>query len=109
MSTIAQHIESISLPHVLGIRNISDLHLSIAEFFQDRNSIVLEFSDLAEADLSFVQLVESARRHAEVHSKAIALASPAKGNVLKILERAGFVEAFNRDDAKFWLHKEVTL
>jgi hypothetical protein len=57
---------------------------------------------------SFIQLVESARRHAKTPRRSISLASAAKGSVLKILELAGFVEAFDGDDTKLWLHKEVT-
>ncbi|CDM59136.1 MULTISPECIES: hypothetical protein [Rhizobium] len=72
------------------------------------NSIVIDIPEHAEADLSFIQLIESARRQAKAQSKSITHSSPAKGNVLKVLERAGFLDAFNSDDAKFWLHKEVT-
>jgi hypothetical protein len=75
--------------------------------FENNGSIVLEIPEKAEADLSFVQLVEAARRHAKANEKAIALAAPANGHILRVLERAGFLEAFNDEDTKFWLHEEV--
>ena len=107
MSASGQYRQHISLPDILSIRNISELNQKITESFQSNYSVFLDIGENAEADLSFVQLVESARRFAKASGKTIALASPAGGHVLKVLERAGFVEAFNREDAQFWLHKEV--
>ncbi len=109
MSTQAQYCESISFPDVLSIRNVSELHAKITGAFQSNNSIVVEIPDNAEADLSFLQLMESARRQAKAQGKTIALSAPAQARILKVLERSGFLEAFNDEDAKFWLHKEVTL
>lgn len=97
----------ISFPVSLNIRNASDLHLSITEKFRDNISVVFEIPADAEADLSFVQLVESARIHAKASGKSLRLASPATGSVLKVLERGGFVEAMSAEDAQFWLHREV--
>ncbi|MDM9620222.1 STAS domain-containing protein [Rhizobium sp. S96] len=108
MSASGQYIDSISLPDVLSIRNVSDLKQRITESFSSNNSVILDIPENAEADLSFIQLVESARRQAKAANKTLALGVPAKGHVLKVLERAGFIEAFNGDDTKFWLHKEVT-
>jgi hypothetical protein len=102
-----QYCESISVPDVLSIRNVSEIHANIIDALKSNSSIVIEISESAEADMSFIQLIESARRQAKALNKSIALSSPARGRVLKVLERAGFIEAFDRDDANFWLHKEV--
>jgi MFS superfamily sulfate permease-like transporter len=107
LSVREQYSESISLPDTMSIRNISDISSNILELFENKNSITLDIADGAEADLSFVQLVEAARRHAKTHNKEISLAAPATGHVLKVLQRAGFLEAFNGEDTKFWLHEEV--
>ncbi len=107
MSVREQYSDSIPLPEVLNIRNISDIFSKIVSVFKTNNSVVLDIPEKAEADLSFVQLIEAVRRHAETNDKALALAAPARGQVLKVLERAGFVEAFNSEDTKFWLHEEV--
>ncbi|WFS03605.1 hypothetical protein [Rhizobium tumorigenes] len=61
----------------------------------------------AEADLSFVQLIESARMDARAAGKRMRLASPATGSVLKVLKRGGFTDAQSAEDAQFWLHQEV--
>jgi MFS superfamily sulfate permease-like transporter len=91
----------------MSIRNISDISSKITALFKNNNSVVLDIPERAEADLSFVQLIEAVRRHAEANEKTLALAAPANGHVLKVLERAGFLEAFNGEDTKFWLHEEV--
>ena len=104
---VSAYSESISMPNSLLIRNISDLHSTITAQLQSSNSVVLDIPSDAEADLSFVQLVESARIHAKSAGKTLTLASPAGGSVLKVLQRGGFIDAFTMEDAQFWLHKEV--
>lgn len=100
--------EYISLSNTLNIRNIAEIHASIVAALSNNSSIVINVEEGLDADLSFVQLVESARREAKAQNKKVSLAAPAAGSVLKVLERAGLIEAFDREDAKFWLHKEVT-
>ena len=102
-----QYCESISVPDILSIRNVSEIHAKLIDGLQGNNSIIIEISESAEADMSFIQLIESARRQAKALNKSIALSSPAQGRLLKVLERAGFLEAFDQEDANFWLHKEV--
>jgi hypothetical protein len=100
--------DSVLFPDVLSIRNVSDLRANIISALDSNERIVFEIPAGAEADLSFVQLVESARRQAKALGKSLTLSSPVGERLLKLLERAGFVEAFTAEDAKFWLHKEVT-
>ncbi|NEJ20943.1 hypothetical protein GR247_12280 [Rhizobium leguminosarum] len=109
MDTQKQYYEYINLPDVLSIRNVSELYSKLNDEFPSRNTIIINIPEGAEADLSFIQLIESSRRQAKVKGKTFELSLPASGSVLKVLERAGFIESFDREDAKFWLHKEVTL
>lgn len=109
MDTQKQYYESINLPDALSIRYASELCSKIADEFHSRDTIIISIPDSAEADLSFVQLIESSRRQAKAKGKTFKLSSPASGSVLKVLERAGFIESFDQEDANFWLHKEVTL
>lgn len=109
MDTQAQYCESISLPGVLSIRSVSELYSNIIDKFRNNNTITLNLPENAEADLSFLQLIEAARRQAKAAGKTFSLSAPASGSLLKVLERAGFTEAFDEEDKKFWLHKEVTL
>ncbi|NKL78973.1 STAS domain-containing protein [Rhizobium leguminosarum] len=109
MDTPKQYYQSINLPDVLSIRNMSELYSKITDEFHSNDTIIISLPEGVEADLSFVQLIESSRRQAKVKGKTLKLSSPASGSVLKVLERAGFIESFDHEDAKFWLHKEVTL
>ncbi|MBB3595510.1 MFS superfamily sulfate permease-like transporter [Rhizobium sp. BK529] len=109
MNNQAQYCESISLPEVLSIRNASEVYSKIIDQFRDNNNIILSLPENAEADLSFLQLIEAARRQAKAAGKTFTLSAPVGGSLLKVLERAGFTAAFDQEDQKFWLHKEVTL
>ncbi|OWO92693.1 hypothetical protein B5E41_21685 [Rhizobium esperanzae] len=109
MDTQKQYCESINLPDALSIRSMAEIHSKLSEEFSSKYEIFLSVPSGAEADLSFIQLIEAARRQASIDGKRFNLSSPVTGNVLKVLERAGFIESFDQEDLKFWLHKEVTL
>ncbi|MBB4191578.1 hypothetical protein GGE45_001108 [Rhizobium aethiopicum] len=109
MDTQSQYCESITLPALLNIRHAAELHTKLIGAFRSKDTILFSIPADAEADLSFIQLIEAARRQAKVAGKTLNLSSPASGSVLKVLERAGFIESFDQEDLKFWLHKEVTL
>ena len=109
LDTQVQYCESISLPEVLNIRNVSEVYAKIIDQFRDNNTITLSLPENTEADLSALQLIEAARRQARAKGKTFTLSAPASGSLLKVLERAGFMEVFDQEDQKFWLHKEVTL
>ncbi len=109
MDTQVQYCEYISLPEVLNIRNVSEVYAKIIDQFRDNNTITLSLPENTEADLSSLQLIEAARRQARAKGKTFTLSAPASGSLLKVLERAGFTEAFDQEDKKFWLHEEVTL
>ncbi|MEZ2127977.1 MULTISPECIES: STAS domain-containing protein [unclassified Sinorhizobium] len=108
MEAGAKYCESISLPNALSIRNVSDLHKLFIEKLRDNDNVIFEIPGEADADLSFVQLIEATRKQAKASGKSVALSAPASGSVLRVLERGGFVEAFSAEDARFWLHQEVT-
>ncbi|WP_092751591.1 STAS domain-containing protein [Rhizobium aethiopicum] len=109
MNTPKQYYESINLPDVLSIRYVSEIYCRISDEFHRRDTVIISIPEGAEADLSFIQLIESSRRQAKANGKTFRLSSPASGSVLKVLERAGFIESFDKEDKNFWLHKEVTL
>ncbi|EJC81219.1 hypothetical protein Rleg4DRAFT_2894 [Rhizobium leguminosarum bv. trifolii WSM2297] len=109
MDTPKQYYEYINLPDLLSIRSACELYLKFTDEFRSRDTIIINIPESAEADLSFIQLIESSRRQAKADGKTFKLSTPARGSVLKVLERAGFTESFDQEDSKFWLHKEVTL
>jgi hypothetical protein len=75
--------------------------------FAEKDHVRLALDEDAAVDLSFVQLIESARRHAEIQGKTIRLARPAGANVRRVLERGGFLSPSAPDAAGFWLHEEA--
>ncbi|MDF0661456.1 MULTISPECIES: STAS domain-containing protein [unclassified Rhizobium] len=107
MDTPKQYCESINLPDGLSIRTTSELYSKFTDAIRANDAITVNIPESAEADLSFVQLIESSRRQAKAEGKTFKLSTPASGSVLKVLERAGFIESFDQEDSKFWLHKEV--
>src|SRR5262245_15108464 len=99
MGATGEYIESISLPSNLGIRNISSVFASITSELSSRQALTIDLPSDAEADLSFVQLIESARLSAKASGKSFCLSSPASGTILSVLRRGGFIEAFAAEDA----------
>jgi hypothetical protein len=66
-------------------------------------SLVLDVDAVTETDLSFVQLVESARRKAGETGYSFKLRHPAAGAILEVLRRGGFLDDETSDRARFWL------
>jgi hypothetical protein len=107
LEAVEKYQNVIHLPITLAIKNISEIHKNIHLHFAENSDIVLDIPAEAEADLSFVQLVESARMDARAAGKTLRLNAPVTGSVLKVLQRGGFIDALSADDAQFWLHQEV--
>jgi hypothetical protein len=95
------------VPPKVNIRNIKDVHSEFLTHVKNSAAIEIDLDGCEDADLSLIQLLESARKSAAADNKSISLTKPANDIVLSTLERAGFAEAFSAGDAKFWLHKEV--
>ncbi|MDB5420450.1 MAG: hypothetical protein JWR59_397 [Brevundimonas sp.] len=87
------------------ISNIEPAYAQINDAFQQAGPIVLDIADVAEADLTFIQLIESARLTAAKTGRSLALGAPADGAVLEILQRGGFLEDHPADRTGFWLQE----
>lgn len=85
------------------ISNISDAHDILCAAIAHNNSIIIELDGLEEADLTFVQLIESARHSAAESGCSIQLSCAADGAVLQVLQRGGFLDPEDRDRTDFWL------
>jgi len=66
-------------------------------------AVVVDLVDTNEIDLTFVQLMESARRKAAETGCDFTLRHPAGGAVLEVLQRGGFLGDETSARAKFWL------
>ena len=65
--------------------------------------MVIHVEDLTETDLTFIQLLESARGKASENDVGLSLNTPANGALLEVLRRGGFLDDETSDRAQFWL------
>jgi len=89
----------------LTIRSMSALHRELLQSLEASEAVALEIPTDAQVDISFVQLIEAARRYALSKDKAINLINPADGELLDVLRRGGFLDAISAGNAEFWLHQ----
>lgn len=97
----------VSLGECANIRAIEGIRTALLEAFQIHDDLELDVSQVAEADLSFLQLVEAARKFAVAENKHLRLAAPAAAPLAFLLERAGFLADDNSDAHDFWLKGDV--
>lgn len=101
----------ISMPESLTVRDAEQIHVRLVQAVRDRQSIVIDCSAATEIDLSFIQLVLSARKSARAAGKALSVVPPSDGLLADVLRRAGLLgapDAAPAADQLFWFHKEAT-
>lgn len=91
----------------LTVRRAQELSDIIRARLNTSPSLVLALPDAADADLSFVQLVESARRSAARAGGRVRLSAPASGGLLSVLERGGLLDPAFPERAAFWTATET--
>jgi hypothetical protein len=84
----------------LTIRGIAEAHATLLGAFAGDRAVVAEIDPSALADLTLVQLIESARRTAAERGLDFALAGPPRGALVDVLRRGGFLET--PDSQAFW-------
>lgn len=94
---------TISFAGEVTISNIGDAYEQISGLLREQDAVVINVEDLAETDLAFVQLLESARLKARQTGVGLSLNKPAGGALLEVLRRGGFLDDETSDRAKFWL------
>lgn len=95
----------VELPSQVTIRQISDIHEIVFSNLKTTTDAVFSLPDNAEIDLTFAQLMVSARKYADSNGKTVRMAGPAKGHLLAVLTDAGFLS--DPAETAFWLHKEA--
>jgi hypothetical protein len=104
----APSADSVDLDGSRTIRNAEDTRSLLMEALKRPSPIRLNCSAVDEADLSFLQLLFSARKSAEDAGKTLTLSHPASAPFLAAASRAGFATApcaFGGKDS-YWLIKE---
>lgn len=87
------------------LRNIHEAHDLLRATLADHPTVEVDCEAVTEFDLSFVQLLLSAKRSADKTGRSFGLTSPATGQLRAVLERAGFLAAAPNelnDNAAFW-------
>jgi hypothetical protein len=105
MPSIDEKSLSLRLPENLTMRGINAVQEELLQSITSNPSVTLDIAEDAQTDLSFVQLIEAARIYAGTAGKQLSLSKPASGQVLKVLERGGFLQDMATEDARFWLHE----
>jgi anti-anti-sigma regulatory factor len=90
-----------------NIRVIEGIHAAMLEEFQIHEDLELDLSQITDADVSFLQLIEAGRKFASANGKGFRLVAPAGPPLVSLLERAGFLAEDNPDSRAFWLEGGV--
>jgi hypothetical protein len=99
---------TIMLSGVRTVRTAEQSHSVLLEALRSASPISLDCSEITETDVSFVQLLLSARKTAAEYGRDLALANPAGGVLLGVLERGGFLTADSpAEELRFWLKSEA--
>jgi anti-anti-sigma regulatory factor len=88
----------------LTVRTITEAHQKLLSEFANTDALIIDAREVADVDLTFVQLIESARRSASKEGKRLAMAAPLPPALRDLLERGGFLSA--GDSASFWKQRE---
>lgn len=80
------------------VRTIAETHTALLRAFNKANAIVLDASKVEDADLTLLQLIESARHTAASLGKPFCMTQPLAAMLNQQLERAGFLNG----PASFW-------
>ncbi|WP_367318032.1 STAS domain-containing protein [Rhizobium sp. SSA_523] len=92
----------------LTLRSISAHQERLLSALSQHGLVELDLAGDAQFDLSFLQLLESARIYAGTAGRVVRLSRAADGSLLDLLDRAGFLSAMTAQDRHFWLHEGVT-
>ncbi len=90
----------------MTIAGIGAAHAELTAALREpgRGPVVVDIDGVTEADLTFIQLLEAARRSAAEADRDLTLAQPAGPAVQEILQRGGFLDA-DPARATFWLQE----
>ncbi|TXH39004.1 MAG: STAS domain-containing protein [Rhodospirillaceae bacterium] len=101
-----QNATCIRLPNAVTIRNIEAVHTDILGGLTTADQIEIDCTDLAEADLSLVQLLVAAHKSAARRGTPFALIHPTSNALGDILKRAGLLPSAQDNLTEgdlFWL------
>jgi hypothetical protein len=93
----------VDLAGELTIRTIAEAHARLLAALETHSAVTARVDAEATVDLTFIQLIESARHTARAAEASFSLAAPAQGGLLEALHRGGFTQT--ADQRAFWLEQ----
>ncbi len=90
------------LDGALTVRTAEIVHSKLRQAINEHPLIKLDCRDATDVDLTFVQLLLSARLSAERSGKTVTLAARPDGPLSDALTRAGFQITAEPDETGFW-------
>jgi len=87
-----------------NMQTIATIWSDLAEALETHDAITVDCTEVVDADLSIVQLLEAARGQAARSHKTLALAAPAGPAITAVLERGGFLTEPSPEFRDFWCH-----
>lgn len=100
-------VAKFKLDEKANIRTITDIHTRLYSALTENDTVELDTDACKEADLSAIQLIESACIHARTAGKEFRLSGPLAAPVEAVLARAGFLENASDADRRFWFNEGV--
>jgi hypothetical protein len=95
---------TISFAGEVTISNIGAARDDLDVALREDGPVIVDIVSVDETDLTFIQLIESARRKAAGTGRECRVRHPAGGAVLEVLRRGGFLDDDETSErAKFWL------
>jgi anti-anti-sigma regulatory factor len=99
----------VSLGGALTVRNAEEIRSRLLDALRQHPTVRIDCTAATDVDLSFIQLVLSARKSAAATGKCLSLTPPATDVLSDALVRAGLLGAADDKpvDRLFWLNKDT--
>jgi ABC-type transporter Mla MlaB component len=94
----------------VGVRDVARLAPELQQALSGAGPLAIDCTDLAEIDLSIVQLLVAAHKTAAATGKPLRLIAPTGGPLAALLRQAGFLTPDNRPltpEGQFWINAEA--
>lgn len=99
--------DMLTIPENATTRDAAAIAETICQALGTHDEVVLDVSEVKAADISLIQILESARRLAARDGRDLRLLHPVHSHLSALLERAGFIAAASPADIDFWFHGDM--
>ncbi len=104
----SEMLSVVALAGVIDVRSVQDSFEKLRAAAATGAALHIDLAQVTEADLTFLQLIESARRTAREAGTVVRLSDPAPDHLRETLRRAGFLSDPPDERTRFWLGETGT-